>query len=856
MDKDDEAARPGERADGRRTAPGGTRGEDITPAAIGREPAPNPCYAAAIEHIEAGRPVMPVNPTSKKPLLDRWGPLQERVPTAEEVGSWFSRWPTAGLALITGKLSGVVVVDLDLYKVAEGDRAAFLAAADARWGKSPLTAQTQRGGEHRYFACPTGAEVASRNGQEIQFVDVKAEGGYVLLPPTPEYEWTRVEADFDELPEYVPAARAEEFDTHLRERPKLTEGVAEGSRNATATSLAGRLLAEGKSAEETLVWLRGWNTENRPPLDDAELRCTVESVVKTDQRNYPEGHDSVKILDAAPASLSRPLCLVGGHAYAATWLHMEHLIRTSEDKAGNTVTHDPPRKETRQNLVVVRDDGKLFTNERLPDSEPLAALKLTVHLEEIPQPSALWSGKGVKRYMKGERPAPADVFKRVVAVVDRFMDFDRSLAPQRTMAEMVACYILATYILEALNVAGYLWPRGEPGSGKTHLLRTACSLAYLGTVILAGGSFASLRDLADYGATLAFDDAEKLDAKTADPDKRALLLAGNRRGVTVPMKEPDGPKKWKTRHVNTYCHRMFSATRLPDSVLGSRSIVIPLVRSAHPDKATVDPLDPEAWPLDRRTLVDDLWALGLTHLRQLKKYDATAAARAHLKGRVLDPWRGILAVALWLQETYGEAGLFERMEALSRAYQKERSELEVSDATRLLIRALLAIFARSDASRLEVTPKELAQEVNRLARDEDLADEGESWTDHQRVGKLLSRLRLGEAGRTGQRRYRTIPRAGLTARALAYGFPSPGYEPSQESQPSQASHGTSEEPLRGDGCDGNDGCDGSQEGDSTHGNGTGDAAPRFDGPPPEDDDFIPSDRPEVEAEAAEQGFGI
>ncbi|HEX9592447.1 MAG TPA: bifunctional DNA primase/polymerase, partial [bacterium] len=459
--------------------------------------------------------------------------------------------------------------------------------------------------------------------------------------------------------------------------------------------------------------------------------------------------DSVEILDAAPASLTRPLCLVGGHAYAATWLHMEHLIRTSEDKAGNTVTHDPPRKETRQNLVVVRDDGKLFTNERLPDSEPLAALKLTVHLEEIPQPSALWSGKGVKRYMKGERPAPADVFKRVVAVVDRFMDFDRSLAPQRTMAEMVACYILATYILEALNVAGYLWPRGEPGSGKTHLLRTACSLAYLGTVILAGGSFASLRDLADYGATLAFDDAEKLDAKTADPDKRALLLAGNRRGVTVPMKEPDGPKKWKTRHVNTYCHRMFSATRLPDSVLGSRSIVIPLVRSAHPDKATVDPLDPEAWPLDRRTLVDDLWALGLTHLRQLKKYDATAAARAHLKGRVLDPWRGILAVALWLQETYGEAGLFERMEALSRAYQKERSELEVSDATRLLIRALLAIFARSDASRLEVTPKELAQEVNRLARDEDLADEGESWTDHQRVGKLLSRLRLGEAGRTG-----------------------------------------------------------------------------------------------------------
>ena len=43
--------------------------------------------------------------------------------------------------------------------------------------------------------------------------------------------------------------------------------------------------------------------------------------------------------------------------------------------------------------------------------------------------------------------------------------------------------------------------------------------------------------MADYGATLAFDDAEGLsDPKKTDPDKRALLLAGNRRGNTVPLR--------------------------------------------------------------------------------------------------------------------------------------------------------------------------------------------------------------------------------------------------------------------------------------------------------------------------------
>src|SRR5262249_23002375 len=140
-----------------------------------------------------------------------------------------------------------------------------------------------------------------------------------------------------------------------------------------------------------------------------------------------------------------------------------------------------------------------------------------------------WSGAGVKRYLAGHRPDPAEVFARVVRVIDQFVDFRRSLAPQQTMCELVACYVLATWLLDAFDVVGYLWPNGDKGAGKTNFLHVVCELAYLGQVLLAGGSYAALRDLADYGATLAFDDAEGvMDLKRADPDKRALLLAGNR----------------------------------------------------------------------------------------------------------------------------------------------------------------------------------------------------------------------------------------------------------------------------------------------------------------------------------------
>lgn len=95
------------------------------------------------------------------------------------------------------------------------------------------------------------------------------------------------------------------------------------------------------------------------------------------------------------------------------------------------------------------------------------------------------------------------------------------------MSELVACYILATWFLDAFSVIGYLWPNGERGSGKTQLLTIIAELSYLGQVILAGSSYATLRDMADYGATLCFDDAENLsDPKKTDPDKRTLLLAG------------------------------------------------------------------------------------------------------------------------------------------------------------------------------------------------------------------------------------------------------------------------------------------------------------------------------------------
>lgn len=463
----------------------------------------------------------------------------------------------------------------------------------------------------------------------------------------------------------------------------------------------------------------------------------------------------MELLDGAPLTIRRPLTLINGRAYAAVWPHVKITTTETLDKNGTVVKLNPPKVTTAQRLLIVRDDGRLFGD---GGDEPLVNLGLDVHLPEIPQPEKLWSTPGIKAYRAGNRPNPAGVFKCIVEVIDRFIDFDRSLADQRTMCEMIACYILATWFLDAFTVIGFLWPNGDRGSGKTQLLLVVTELAYLGQTILAGGSYASLRDLADYGATLAFDDAENLaDPRRSDPDKRTLLLADNRRGNTVPVKEPGPDRTWRTRHVNTFCPRLFSAIRLPDEVLSSRSTIIPLIRTPDRYRANADPLDYKLWPHDRRTLVDDLWALSLSHLPELSQYETLVNDHADLTGRTLEPWRALLAVALWLDDN-GQKGLWGRMHGLAKTYQDERRELESSDLTVLVIRALCHCAGSAISATANGTPQKewvfktqnITEAVRLIAQESEL-DLNLDEISSQRVGQVLSKMRLKQKPRPGGR---------------------------------------------------------------------------------------------------------
>jgi hypothetical protein len=104
-----------------------------------------------------------------------WKSLQRRKPSDAELSNWFKRNPAANIAAVTGRNSGLVVVDADNKKAAEVIRALL-----PRFFKGPIAA-SPRGGSHFYFK--HDERIKSKNGI-FPYCDIKAEGGYVLMPPS------------------------------------------------------------------------------------------------------------------------------------------------------------------------------------------------------------------------------------------------------------------------------------------------------------------------------------------------------------------------------------------------------------------------------------------------------------------------------------------------------------------------------------------------------------------------------------------------------------------------------------------------------------------------------------------------
>lgn len=248
---------------------------------------------AALAYAKAGWSVVPMVPRGKQPMIP-WAEFQERRADPDEIRSWFQRWPDANIAVVTGAVSGIVVLDIDPRHGGE----ASLALLEDEIGPIPSTVEalTGGGGRHLYFGYP-GRTVRNRTGLRPG-LDLRGDGGIVVVPPSlhpsgRHYAWADGHSPQAAEPAPLPATLSAELTARGSRqghpvsywRDLVAEGVDEGQRNSTIASLAGHLLWHEVDPDVVSELLLCWNQVRcRPPLPAEEVLRTVRSIIKLHHR--------------------------------------------------------------------------------------------------------------------------------------------------------------------------------------------------------------------------------------------------------------------------------------------------------------------------------------------------------------------------------------------------------------------------------------------------------------------------------------------------------------------------------------------------------------------------------------------
>jgi hypothetical protein len=227
----------------------------------------------AIQLAGLGFAVIPVKPDKKSPPLIKWEHIVE-APSPEQVEAWWDQWPDANIALLTGRISGVDVIDCDSM-----DAITELMKIGGDYVTRCPTAKTPRGFHVfvKYSRLPTAAGIHDH-------LDLRGDGGYVLVYPScvngKQYSWIR---DLKTIPLSDLPREIRLFLTNKSERSITTDPteivIPEGQRDDEIFRLANHLRKSGMPVSEIETWVLRYAAMCQPPFPASEALRKVKSAV-------------------------------------------------------------------------------------------------------------------------------------------------------------------------------------------------------------------------------------------------------------------------------------------------------------------------------------------------------------------------------------------------------------------------------------------------------------------------------------------------------------------------------------------------------------------------------------------------
>lgn len=282
----------------------------------------------ALRYIKLGWPVIPLK--GKIPLTT--GGSKDATLGETQVREWWARWPQANVGVATGH--AFFAIDIDLK---EGGEETW-DMLKSQYAQLPETIEqvTGTGGKHILYALPQDFTVKNSASKLGPGVDVRGQGGYIVVAPSlhPEtgrrYDWDGLKDIEEQAIAPAPVWLLKMLKESEQRKPsenKTKDKIAAGGRNDALFRIASRLRRLNFSGEEIFASLREINARRcEPPLAESEVRTIAGSAA----RYAPDAQANVFAQKSSP-SLSPP------HGYgevAITFADVEaladHLIKEDD----------------------------------------------------------------------------------------------------------------------------------------------------------------------------------------------------------------------------------------------------------------------------------------------------------------------------------------------------------------------------------------------------------------------------------------------------------------------------------------------------------------------------------------------
>lgn len=243
----------------------------------------------------------------------------------------------------TGPVAGRTLVVVDIDPRNGGHRA--LAELEERYGQLPATPTVRTGGGGTHYFFWSQSVLRCSSGRVGQGIDIKADGGYVIAPPSVHlsgraYEWAvgrGPDVPLAEMPRWLEmlcgkqdAAPADAVGTE----------VGAGQRNSVLMSVAGSMRRRGLGYGPIVAALAAFNAEScRPPLDTAEVEAVARSAVRYAAGPLEDDPGRIEWGDDEVAPQEEKIVVLGGAELAAALQPVDYLCESLGLVAGGGAPH-------------------------------------------------------------------------------------------------------------------------------------------------------------------------------------------------------------------------------------------------------------------------------------------------------------------------------------------------------------------------------------------------------------------------------------------------------------------------------------------------------------------------------------